>query len=107
MSNAHPGSYGGNDDYELVAEFDASESYEFDHYGVWRRKSDGRVFFDHDSHCSCYGDYESGRVGDMRELDATTFRSFRDELHGWYGWERLNANEAAASLDAVRRAVGS
>lgn len=62
--------------YELVAEMDDETlSYEFHMLVVWRRISDGRLFWAEDSGCSCpspFEDYTNPETGEwIRPIDQT------------------------------------
>lgn len=81
----HPGDYTGNPRFELIADVEAGEAYSFDHIGVWLDKKTGRYVWDHDSHCSCYGDYEDGTAETLTDL-ASDFSGFESHVRDSYAF---------------------
>ncbi len=90
--------------WEDVAELSSGSGYDWDTIEVWRRKSDGKLLYEQDAGCSCYGPWESSSVGDLIEL--TDYRAFRDYVNEWNtGYGPCSATEVGEFLDTVRRAL--
>lgn len=88
------------DDAELIADLWGGEQYEWDLLEVWRRKSDGRLFYYADGGCSCNSPYDGVRGwDDLSPL--TSIDQFRSELYSSLGTadERMRAvADVAAAL---------
>jgi hypothetical protein len=74
----------------LLGSVDIAGDYEFDMVAVWQRNSDGALFFDYDSGCSCPSPFEE--VKDVESLqpmsDVTAF------VNGARSWFR-NAQDSS------------
>lgn len=60
---------------EKVHELDLGESYTFDLYVVWRRKSDGALLWGYDSGCSCPSPFEDQGVDSLEPAKIETIRA--------------------------------
>lgn len=59
-----------HDDYESLGYIDDDYgTYHWSCVGVFRRKSDGMLFFDEDCGCSCNGPFDQPELEDLRPLD--------------------------------------
>lgn len=66
----------------VVGELDIAESYEFCTLVVWQRDSDGAMFYDIDSGCSCPIPFEDAGVDTLTPItDGATFAA---EARKWY-----------------------
>lgn len=54
--------------HELVESVENYESYEWDAVGIFRRLSDGRLFWATDSGCSCNSAWEDATEADLEPL---------------------------------------
>lgn len=80
---------------DSVDDYDAN--YSFDIMAVWRRKSDGSLFYGHDSGCSCPTPFEDVRgLHDLKPLTDANFEQFKAELaeHCWGEWRRPSDGDA-------------
>ena len=81
---------------------EAEPDYDFDMVVVWKRVSDGALFWAHDSGCSCPSPFEDYHGVDMlTPLSDGTFEELRRFVHD----QRYQASEVMSFLDKVRRAV--
>lgn len=63
---------------------DGSLSYEFNMFIVWRRTSDGALFYASDSGCSCPSPFEDvSGIDDLTPITGATYGEFETALHEW------------------------
>lgn len=59
-------------------------SYEFNMFVVWKRLSDGALFYASDSGCSCPSPFEDESAETLTPITAgDSYRSFTDEFNAW------------------------
>lgn len=85
----------------MVGDVEADLGYEFDMFVVWQRESDGALFWDTDSGCSCpspFGDVAS--VDDLTHI--TNLAEFNRKARAWV---RGGYDSRHAQRDAMERLI--
>ena len=67
--------------HELVEDL-VTEDYSWSAVGVFRRKSDGALFWATDSGCSCYGTWEQITEADLTPFRDSKLMEFREDVKG-------------------------
>jgi hypothetical protein len=92
---------------EIAAEVDDPEAcYSFDMVVVWRRIEDGRLFWQHDSGCSCPSPFEDIRIPDLYPLtndhEWDKFREYMDKKWCEYAYPGRVGAERHRFISEVR-----
>jgi hypothetical protein len=67
----------------IVDTLEAGECYEFDTLVVWRHVDSGRLYWAHDSGCSCPTPFENYHsIEDLEEITAASWPSFESWVRG-------------------------
>ncbi len=69
---------------EILGEVEESVSYQFNQFVVWRRLSDGTLFYASDSGCSCPSPFETyENVESLKRIDKQNEKTFESDLRTW------------------------
>lgn len=89
-------------------------SYSFDEFRIWKRKTDGALFYGTDSGCSCLSPFEEERFETISSLSPITpnswgafksdFENYAKHSLGEYdgGYRYLEPHKVTETLDAIR-----
>lgn len=86
---------------EILGEVEEDPDYSFNKFVVWRRKSDGALFYASDSGCSCpspFEDYTS--VESLKAITKQTDKTFESDLQTWArGYETKEYRDGVSQAD--------
>lgn len=79
-----------------------SGGWDWDCIDVFKRLSNGKLFYITDSGCSCYGPYDYAKDESFDPTEIDSYQSFRDMLNTHYTYEHT-ASDRQALLRKVSR----
>jgi hypothetical protein len=85
---------------EILGSVDTIGGYEFNMLAVFRRKSDGALFFESDSGCSCYSPFEGASFENMQHIRNASW--FAGQARKWL---RKSYEPSADDRDGIERLI--
>jgi len=85
-------------------EFDDPEaSYSFDLFTIWKRESDGALFYGEDSGCSCPSPYEDVHsIEDLKPITKHGWDSFKKDFEDYCGQKAGYGDSTKRYVDILK-----